>query len=1747
MIRLLVGRGGRSMKTDRKKGKRLWVRVGLVLLGAAVCLTVSSGSALALTSLPHIEQIVSDSSSFNILEIVPQGGSGSIGYYVAGQEPLNLQALLGSQTGQAGRAAAAAALLANLQSRSLLKSDATAPLTLSGAAYTEKKPWELGVGDAASMAKLTLQNTEQATVTGTFSAAAGGDYDKVVQLAVGDSGANQVQDIDFFQYATAGTAGTYYYNPTFTALANGSTPAAGTAIYTNPATGSLDSKGNVAAGNGGDPAQYPYQYVGSWGSGLSLNNDKTITYYTVSQTNQPYTSWTPSHPYAANSGNFTAAANGQPGYFIQTGYQYVGSGQGHYSFTPGGTAAAVVEYNTVWCSLGFQNNSWFLKYVFDQRNSDGTLTTAGAKKNVTVQSVTPREVTKAEVSSANLIVLSAGFDTASGGNLVSAYQSGNDIDAAGAGGVYDAIAAAYGQGVPVLLDGALSGAGSTNMAALAAQLKNGTNGTFVNKNLYVYSGALATPNFNQTFTDTTGFSSVLSEIEYENFLRQKDNPTTTDLLPEVVTMANATRYVINFAGQRQTINKSKITVLDLEPGRGAPLTSSTVLGWLGGSSSGLSASNISIVAMPASEFIGKLDDLVETYDMIYVGSDLTGFNTTGSGSSATTVYNDSTMNGLIYTNIGDVYKANILLAGLLDRDYYKISNGSNPTWSSGGTSYKYIDATSSSVANRFRFSGNDLTQLKAGELLDFAKSGYPVVIADNLTAGAYSFNVSVSASQSSGISANSSVVLTASVGTVSGTLPSDRAYQWFKDGAAITGATSSTCSVTAVTAATGSYTCQITISGTTATSSPITLSQSAQYTLQNIGGGTNGSFKYNSSKSSAFSATLTSSPAYPVTIPAGTQVTLTATAQDSQRSFPSGSISFTWFNGITQLGSPQTIAASGSSATQTYLFTLGAGSVGTYTCRVSVSGGKSPATNDVAASNAVQVSSTSIYSFAGGGAGSTAFYSPGGALTINTSRVDSASCMYAALNSIKSYKNVMSVSEAGAQSATLDRYLNLSKPSIVWQNTGTASSPVYNYPPAYNMSTDANNQATMSGITAENGKYYLRYGFTIQNPTDATPETTTYDCRLYIDQNADGLFKPDEQITDIIVRDVNGRLVSPVSVNGVNRYQLKAGTLYTVSRQMPTDYAGIIPWKMEIVKNDNEYIHTSEVNYTRIAPSQPDTINILQINSYLYSSDTLNLQQQLESSNTYDSSHPYQATRTVNGVTTTKYFYGLFGQLLYEVPDFNVDVTTITAPQFNGMQNQADTLSEYNMLIIGFGDMYQELNQSAANAVVSFIGTGKSVLFTHDTTSLTNVPDVYGSNNSFVSSGSGSNFSTYQPNFSDPANWGYYFNTILRDAVKLDRYGITSSSFRPALETQTASTDLTASQISAITAAGHSVAFAPGSDPAASQTVPETQGFTNYSLMRYGVSGQNRATSGGYSSGRVTQSVSQINKGQITTYPYDINTSFFENGTGTNCMTVAPTHEQYYQLDMNSNDIVVWYCLSNGDNDTNYNDYYAALPNDVTNAYYIYNCGNVTYSGMGHFTPSTSAASYYTGGSTTYMNEAKLFVNTMIASYRAGTETPTVSFTSDASGSQEAQYLFLNSDYASSSSGNGSGMSLLGNSAINSDAKAYFEISDPSLQQNKNLYLTFYYTKVDMNGNEGPVQTFTTSVYNADTGDPAATYSGGLVYDIALPPDIVTAVQDSTTSAVNLYISIGADTPEPISPATDAKIQIRQIGLFALK
>ena len=98
----------------------------------------------------------------------------------------------------------------------------------------------------------------------------------------------------------------------------------------------------------------------------------------------------------------------------------------------------------------------------------------------------------------------------------------------------------------------------------------------------------------------------------------------------------------------------------------------------------------------------------------------------------------------------------------------------------------------------------------------------------------------------------------------------------------------------------------------------------------------------------------------------------------------------------------------------------------------------------------------------------------------------------------------------------------------------------------------------------------------------------------------------------------------------------------------------------------------------------------------------------------------------------------------------------------------------------------------------------------------------------------------------------------------------------------------------------------------------------------------NRTVMNGYN--RQTTSVVQVNEGQITNYPFKIPKNF----------TVADTHAQYYQLDLNEDadldgesDIAVWYTLTGTST-------YDCSPKDVRNNYFIYTKGNVTYSGVGH-------------------------------------------------------------------------------------------------------------------------------------------------------------------------------------------------------
>lgn len=162
----------------------------------------------------------------------------------------------------------------------------------------------------------------------------------------------------------------------------------------------------------------------------------------------------------------------------------------------------------------------------------------------------------------------------------------------------------------------------------------------------------------------------------------------------------------------------------------------------------------------------------------------------------------------------------------------------------------------------------------------------------------------------------------------------------------------------------------------------------------------------------------------------------------------------------------------------------------------------------------------------------------------------------------------------------------------------------------------------------------------------------------------------------------------------------------------------------------------------------------------------------------------------------------------------------------------------------------------------------------------------------------------------------------------------------------------------------------------------------------------------------LTNKISQVNKGQITTYPYNVNTAEFGGTTGSKeknlfsnddeyKITIYPTHEQIYQANTNGDEVSVWYCLAGSNaqtGDTSDNRYkyykdYDIVPNDVANNYYIFSVRNVIYTGAGHCNIFT-------------IEEAKLFLNTLVAGYRAGNEQPEVNYR-DRTGLNDTNYLIL--------------------------------------------------------------------------------------------------------------------------------------------
>ena len=600
-----------------------------------------------------------------------------------------------------------------------------------------------------------------------------------------------------------------------------------------------------------------------------------------------------------------------------------------------------------------------------------------------------------------------------------------------------------------------------------------------------------------------------------------------------------------------------------------------------------------------------------------------------------------------------------------------------------------------------------------------------------------------------------------------------------------------------------------------------------------------------------------------------------------------------------------------------------------------------------------------------------------GAVTgINTSKLDSSSNLYKFVNEVVMSKNDdgsykyfgRNVFRKGAMENTYSGYKAARETFIRYLNVSKVSVQVIKQPVSYN-ATGAANGSTGTGYLSANsdGTFTLEYQIKLNSDTVVDSSGTSYDCKLYIDLDSDGKFEDSEALTGLQISDGN---------ESDGKFHLKAGNTYTITRQVPDDYVGFLSWKLSFIQNEKTYDSTSgdsssvKVSVTGFSavPATGDvpTISVLQI--------IPNANNTLDLSNTNE---------------TMKALYA-------QVRDFNVQVTQITASEYVTKEDTAnhantlsyyDYLSQYDMVVIGFTDAYNlaatdayrdgtnikvwqasttgsetttsqvwldeaTVLKNAYLGIREYVMSGRSILFTHDDTS------------------------RY---YRTSTGLSYYANIYLRDVMGMDRYGVLEGSNKSL-------TDEAGVKIKDYSSV-YDTAALKGSSNDENNGIDDAAIMRDNSGVKYGLT--TREITKDYSlwgskAGDAYETVTTINEGQITQYPFLIT-----EGVGST-FQASLTHSQYYQLNLDTDstdsngddDVVVWYAISNDGTTTGYtfsssHDYYKAVHNDVRNNYYIYSKGNVTYTGSGH-------------SSVTSELEMKLFVNTLVAAYKSGLHSPKV-------------------------------------------------------------------------------------------------------------------------------------------------------------
>ncbi len=563
------------------------------------------------------------------------------------------------------------------------------------------------------------------------------------------------------------------------------------------------------------------------------------------------------------------------------------------------------------------------------------------------------------------------------------------------------------------------------------------------------------------------------------------------------------------------------------------------------------------------------------------------------------------------------------------------------------------------------------------------------------------------------------------------------------------------------------------------------------------------------------------------------------------------------------------------------------------------------------------------------------FFNNDAASTVNDKYIDVNSKMYKFLDSVRTRGNAFAVDSGNNVSGLYD-YISLERPSINLAEQKKAEGKKY--------------------IDLKTNKITL--DFSVDAKGDNVNENTSYVVKFFIDSNVDGKYAVGEQIDTNQVKlfkNEDGKkesVAASLDSNNKSNYFVEAGKSYTLEYELPSNYVGLISWKLLTCMTNNENRYDYKVGYCHVAATAETKVklNILQIMPY-DATDEGNMEKALNKDTTYLSN---------------------LNAFINEQSDYIITIHSVKLDDLLKICD-AGNLKSYNLIILGFDAKYSlaannvsEKNKEkrALNFIKEYIENGYPVVITHGTTSYYNVDDSNNSN-----------------------EWGYEFNKTLRDIVGMDRYGVTKNkTLKNGIQIAQSSNDFS-NVIEQADKDKTDIPYVPVSsalEKGISTTIAkQSQGFTygdlNKFQERYNGHGD-LALYDGLTSNieNITDQGAEINEGQITMYPFNIE-SLSNNSEGR--LQVTKTSFPYYQLNLNEDDdndgetdLVVWYTLNNM---KNVQCLYSKSEGDVRNNYYLYTKGNITYIGAGDISVRYQIDS-----------DLKLFINTVIASYEAAPHEP---------------------------------------------------------------------------------------------------------------------------------------------------------------